>query len=380
MTIQTKHYPLKAELDLTVRNSQPPLTIHAISLALTQQPDELIECRLSLQVSLQHYQRIDKEALFNLTPDLRTPLSGAEFLPEPDIAIETSLKPDFLPHLADQAATIEDAATYLLHLSQEQPDSPLLSTENWLALSVKQQQESGETGYRTVWSYVSPNALSKETPSSAEISEGITHFFQDLVGSSLDTAAKEFATETLDSISNFFQEIAQNIPELTVQDTPSPQPIFQAVINFFTQDDWTFTRIQGEQALRLAFQGDNGAWNCYAKAREEQEQFAFYSICPGLAPESKRAAVAELIARANYGLIVGNFEMDFDDGEIRYKTSIDIAADELNSEIIKRLVYANVTMMDEYLPGIIAVIESEVEPEEVIRSIEQADVSTQVEG
>ena len=120
-----------------------------------------------------------------------------------------------------------------------------------------------------------------------------------MVGKSLDTVAKEFINETLDSISNFFQDVAENIPEIRLQHTTSTQPIFQVVVNFFTQDDWSFTRIQGELGLRLGFQGDNGTWNCYARAREEQEQFAFYSICPILAPESKRAAVAELLVNGS---------------------------------------------------------------------------------
>ncbi|BAZ08733.1 hypothetical protein NIES4071_05390 [Calothrix sp. NIES-4071] len=79
-------------------------------------------------------------------------------------------------------------------------------------------------------------------------------------------------------------------------------------------------------------------------------------------------------------MITGNFEMDFDDGEIRYKTSIDIDGDELTQDIIKRLVYANVTMMDEYLPGIIIVIEKDVSPVDAIRSIEQTGANAQVEG
>ena len=124
MSVQTEHYPLESELDLKVRDTQSLLTVRAISLALTRQDDELIECRLSLQVSSQLYQRIDKEALFNLNPDIRTPLSGVKFLPEPDIAIKTSLKPDFLPHLAEHTTKIDEAATYLLSLSQEQPDKP----------------------------------------------------------------------------------------------------------------------------------------------------------------------------------------------------------------------------------------------------------------
>ena len=99
--VQTKHYPLKTELDFTLRDTQSLLTVRAISLSVTKEDDKLIECRLTFCVNPELYQRIDKEELFNLNPDLRTPLSGVEFLPEPDIAIETSLKTDFLPHLAE---------------------------------------------------------------------------------------------------------------------------------------------------------------------------------------------------------------------------------------------------------------------------------------
>jgi hypothetical protein len=130
------------------------------------------------------------------------------------------------------------------------------------------------------------------------------------------------------------------------------------------------TKIKGEPVLLMAFQGENGKWTCYAKARVEQEQFVFYSICPVNAPENKRLAVAEFLTRANSGMIIGNFELDFADGEIRYKTSIDVDGDTLSSALIKRLVYANVTMMDEYLPGIMSVIYGDVEPKDAIAQIE----------
>jgi hypothetical protein len=145
------------------------------------------------------------------------------------------------------------------------------------------------------------------------------------------------------------------------------------MIRFFTEDDWSFTKIQGQSSLKIGFQGKNGEWMCYAKAREEQQQFVFYSIAPINAPEEKRSAIAELFTRANYGMIIGNFEMDFNDGEIRYKTSLDVADTQLTPARLKPLVYTNVTMMDKYLPGIRAVIEEGVSPEAAIRHVEGAE-------
>lgn len=428
MIAKTENYQLNSELTLH-DSTQIPLTLPTSTLTLTQENEQIIDCRLTFHVNIEIYQRIDTNALFNLKPEIRGLLSAGDFQPSPDIQIETILKPDLLPLLLKNATNASEAAAYLLNLSQQQSElisesnneipensqspSSLLSTESWLALSVKQQQKSGETGYRTFWSYLNPQTLSEEGLNSEALSESLTTFFKDLVSGSLSVTTKELATETIEAISNLFQEIAQDksdsinlspkseggeslvnknsnsssasfnpilhncsqIPtfprEAVPQYTTSNSPIFQAIINFFTQDDWAFTKNKGELSLNLAFEGDNGRWKCYAKAREKQQQFVFYSICPISAPESKLMAIAEFITRANYGMIIGNFELDFTDGEIRYKTGIDVEGDKLTLALIKQLVYANVTMMDEYLSGIKAVIENDILPEDAIAQIEQ---------
>jgi len=147
-------------------------------------------------------------------------------------------------------------------------------------------------------------------------------------------------------------------------------PIFEAMVRFFKEDDWNFTQLQNEPILSMGVSGKNGKWRCYAKSREEQKQFVFYSICETNAPENKRPAIAEFLTRANFGLVIGNFELDYNDGEIRYKTSVDVEGDRLNSPLIRNLVYANVVMMDRYLPGIMAVIYGNVSPVDAIRMVE----------
>ncbi|HEY9782972.1 MAG TPA: YbjN domain-containing protein [Leptolyngbyaceae cyanobacterium] len=376
MAHNLEHFQLEGELILH-DTSPSPLSVRAIALTLTKQDDELIECRLTFCVNLEIYKRIDTEALFNLTPDNRNP-SAEKFLPETDITIETSLKPDLLPLLAEHATNIEQAANYILKLSQEQRDNPLLSTESWLALSVKQQQESGEIGYRTLWSYISPNDLAQTATSGEGIAEGIINFFQDWTKANLSAKTQKSATKMLEGIDKFltelnninFEEINQKL-EANLPTSPRGGKIVEEMINFFTADDWSFVQLPEQPALQISFQGENGKWNCYARARVEQQQFVFYSICPVNAPEDKRLAAAEFITRANSGMIIGNFELDFTDGEIRYKTSIDVEGDRLSAALIQRLVYANVMMMDEYLPGILSVIYGNLSPAEAIAQVER---------
>ncbi len=146
--------------------------------------------------------------------------------------------------------------------------------------------------------------------------------------------------------------------------------IFNALIEFFEADDWKFSWMEGLPILRMGFTGKNARWTCYAQAREEQQQFVFYSVSPINAPEAKRSAIAEFIARANYRMIIGNFELDFRDGEIRYKTSIDVEGTTLNHFLIKPMVYTNIMIMDRYLPGMLRVIYGDVPPDDAVAAVE----------
>ena len=109
----------------------------------------------------------------------------------------------------------------------------------------------------------------------------------------------------------------------------------------------------------------------------------FYSVIPVTAPEGRRIAVAELLTRANYGMLIGNFELDLDDDEIRYKTSIDMEGvvttspeDRSVSTLLwKSLVYANVLTSDQYLPAIKSVVEGLTEPAEAMQRIEDSAIA-----
>ncbi|MBD1848181.1 YbjN domain-containing protein [Cyanobacteria bacterium FACHB-63] len=391
MITNTEHCLSSRDIALNDR-SHSPLPIHSSTLTLTP----VNECCLTFQINLETFQRIEVEGLFNLKPELRGAFSAKNFHPEPDIEIEATLQPDLLVHLSE-CTTSEDPVAYLQTLSQTQPNHPLLNTESWYALRVTQSQASGEIGYQTFWAYLNPGKITQQNFSSEHIAQQMIRFFREQVDDAVELNSDEL-DKTLDEISNTFEnwlnttfdegdraisdaideamealnDLVDDIAEAAevVEDNSS---IYQVMIDFFTEDDWAFTKLQGESILQLAFQGKHDRWTCYAKAREDQQQFVFYSICPAKAPKTKRRAIAEFLTRVNYGLIVGNFELDLSDGEIRYKTSIDVEGDHLSNALIKRLVYTNVMMVDEYLPGIKAVLQAGVSPEEAIQAIEQGE-------
>ncbi len=154
------------------------------------------------------------------------------------------------------------------------------------------------------------------------------------------------------------------------QDNPNGWQAFATLSQFLKDDGWYPQQLGEKPIHRVYFAGENGELRCYAQIRVDLEQFLFYVIAPVKAAESVRALVAEYITRANYGLRIGNFEMDYRDGEVRYKSSIDFAGERLTPTLIKNAMYPAVHTMDFYLPGLLGVMYGNKKPDEAIRDIE----------
>ena len=146
--------------------------------------------------------------------------------------------------------------------------------------------------------------------------------------------------------------------------------IKEGIEAFFKQDEWTYGPGRLDNTLVTGFKGDAGRWSCLAYAAEQQQQLMFYSVAPFDAPPERVLAVSEFVHRANYGLHIGNFELDMGDGEVRFKTSIDTEGTDLSFELVRNVVYANVMQMDRYLPGLMAVLGGLATPAEAIDQVE----------
>lgn len=146
--------------------------------------------------------------------------------------------------------------------------------------------------------------------------------------------------------------------------------ILDRLRSFFVESEWAFDVDENQSIIRLEFEGDNTGWVTYAQAKEPQRQFVYYSVAPLDAPPDKLLAVAEMITRLNYGIPIGNFEMDFEDGEIRFKSSIDVEESELTDELIRPVVAASIFNMETYLPALIEVIETDDSPIDILERME----------
>ncbi|MBX2863871.1 MAG: YbjN domain-containing protein [Leptolyngbyaceae cyanobacterium MAG.088] len=378
---------------------------------------ELSGLQLVISVDWDAYCQLQQMRLFHLTPDVYGSMEHGQFQ-ESSVQLQIMLQPECLPQLDADTLESQTVVQTLFQLSQQEPDHPLLKTENWYLQAVNQSQVSGDVGYRTLWDYVEPAALRSDFKPDANFFESVNQFVQnskanqdllaqegqglnkDLLGqvsqlcqSLIDiSSSSQFSDEAIidqlmAGMTNLVKAslgISVNLPvaeadavsaaqhKLTSEQTTTakPQSLFTTVTAFFLQEEWAIEHNRAKQVLRMPFEGDNGSWQCFAKTREDTREFIFYSMAPFKVPEHKRLAIAEYICRANYGLVLGNLELDLSDGEVRYKTSIDVENSVLSLDLVKNMVHSNIHTFDRYLPGLTAILNQDILPVDAIALVE----------
>lgn len=147
--------------------------------------------------------------------------------------------------------------------------------------------------------------------------------------------------------------------------------MFSKIIDFFKKEGWSYVPVENETAVILGVKGENGNFECLAEVNEVNNSFIFFSIFNENIPEGKRSEVSELLTRLNYGKFQGNFEMDFEDGELRYKTSIYYGSQGLNLDVIENMVLTNIATMDRSIGGFMRLIYGNINPLDAYLQIEE---------
>lgn len=153
-------------------------------------------------------------------------------------------------------------------------------------------------------------------------------------------------------------------------DTNAAERAFNTVTKFLEEDGWHPAPIEDKTAHRMRFTGKHGEYGMIAHVRGDLDQLICYAIVPNKVAEEMRPQVAEYITRANYGLRIGNLEMDYSDGEVRYKSSIDFEGIELQPIMVKNTIYPAAMTLDRYMPGLLGMLYGGKTAEQAINDVE----------
>jgi len=92
------------------------------------------------------------------------------------------------------------------------------------------------------------------------------------------------------------------------------------------------------------------------------------------APAARRAAMAEAVARINYGLLLGHIDLEMEDGGLRYYTAIDVEGGTLSTAMINNLHGAGESALEKALPILMAVAYGNASASEAIEQAQKGEV------
>lgn len=164
--------------------------------------------------------------------------------------------------------------------------------------------------------------------------------------------------------------MAGNENDDVVLDHSNGWAAYETLETFLADDGWYPVAIDGTTAYRSGFNGESGKFRVIAHVNVELEQLYLYVIAEVNVPVEARGSVAEFIARANYGMRIGNFELDYNDGEVRYKSSLDFEGLPLAERLVHNAIYPAVTTMDRYFPSLMKVAFGGASAAEAVADIE----------
>jgi hypothetical protein len=142
------------------------------------------------------------------------------------------------------------------------------------------------------------------------------------------------------------------------------------MIELIDAEGMPFERQNDANALRIAHHGEDADWSCITEVWEDDRVFACYSVSPLRATPDTMAAAGEFVHLVNVGVLVGNFELDLDDGEIRFKTTVGFGPTPWSDDLARVVLYTNLAAMNMYAGPLLRVVSGADTPAEALAGLQ----------
>jgi len=124
------------------------------------------------------------------------------------------------------------------------------------------------------------------------------------------------------------------------------------ITEYLRQDDWRFDVDEERQVIRTGFRGRNGSYRLIVNLQKERDALLFSAPGYLTVPEEhdNKDEVLSAMMAINYQLLLGNFERDISDGEIRFRLAVPLEDNDFTYEQFQRCLFTLAYTIDKYYP------------------------------
>ena len=119
----------------------------------------------------------------------------------------------------------------------------------------------------------------------------------------------------------------------------------------FAEAGWAFTEVEGREVIRAGFEAHHARVDLHLQVFGDLAAVSVVSESPRKSHDPlHRDRVAELAMRVNKTLTVGNFEMDWDAGQLVFRVTNLFPTPQGDLSIIQGLIHTTIGEMDRIAP------------------------------
>ncbi len=126
--------------------------------------------------------------------------------------------------------------------------------------------------------------------------------------------------------------------------------LHSAVLNAFKAAGWAYRRIEGMEVIEADFEAHHAKVPLHVQSFGESSILSVVASASFPVPRSHFTAAAELLMRTNKELNLGNFECDWDSGQVMFRVTNVFPPNRHDEKIIASLVHTAIAEMDRITP------------------------------
>jgi hypothetical protein len=126
----------------------------------------------------------------------------------------------------------------------------------------------------------------------------------------------------------------------------------EIVRGWLADDGWSPELLNDGRTFSVLFAGTNSEIYVYVWLPDTIDVVVAYAACPFDIPADTIEAAKEFVARVNYGRMVGCMELSVEDGDVRFRSSLDFRGIELTQPLFRNVLLPAAYGMDHYIPAL----------------------------
>ncbi len=146
-------------------------------------------------------------------------------------------------------------------------------------------------------------------------------------------------------------------------------PFADLVAYFEREHKNRFLLDAAKQTIQWVVTGDYGTYTLVVRWDGEADRLSIRLPNITTVPKEKRISAAVLMNLINWKLAIGNFQLDFSDGEIAFRCNLLVEDGKLGQQQLKSHCIASAAAVDYFLPAFQRLLWSDASPEEALASV-----------